>query len=92
MPAPVKSRSAYGRELRRLREQAGLTQPVLAKKLRVTQATVSDWERGVLVPNPRRHDQLQKVLGITRELWWAEARSRRACNGYGLPDLLVAAA
>lgn len=76
MPAAVDSDSAYGRELRRLRRKAGLTQVDLAKRLRVTQATVSDWEHDLL-PSPKRHDQLAKVLGgvLRRFGGWVSGRT-----------------
>ena len=46
--APVKPLSAE--EIRKIREQAHLSQPVFARYLNVSKNLVSDWERGVKKP------------------------------------------
>lgn len=43
-----------GKEIRRLREERGITQEALAEALNVTAQSVSKWERGFPFPPPRR--------------------------------------
>lgn len=54
---------AWGDEIR-LRRKGALTQEQLAKKLDVHQTTISQIERGVLVPTPRLQRRLCLVLGL----------------------------
>lgn len=51
--------------LRELRQQAGLRQVDVAKKLRVDQAAVSKWENGVNPPHRKYHRQLARLYGCT---------------------------
>lgn len=51
--------------IKHLRLKAGLTQVELAKKMNVTQATVSLWENQVNRPTRKLHKKLAKVLGVT---------------------------
>ena len=48
--------------LRRLRQLRGMKQSHLAELMRVNQATVSRWERGVLKPSPAQVAALQRLL------------------------------
>lgn len=56
--------SSFGENLRRWREDAGLTQADLAEAMGVTQQTVSDWERGVGMPHRSRAVDLERILGL----------------------------
>lgn len=47
--------------LKELREQAGLRQADVAKKLNVVQAAVSKWETGVNPPHRKYHKKLAKL-------------------------------
>ena len=40
-----------GKEIRRLREERGVTQEALAEALNVTAQSVSKWERGTSMPD-----------------------------------------
>lgn len=55
---------AFADQLRGWREQAGLTQAELAKRLRVTQQTVSDWEAGEARPRMDRMTELAEAFGV----------------------------
>ena len=52
-------------QIRKLRKSAGLTQVQLAEKVGVTQATVSDWERGDYFPGAQKLPALADALGCT---------------------------
>lgn len=51
--------------LRELRENAGLRQVDVAKKLNVDQGAVSKWENGVNPPLRKYHKKLAKLYGVT---------------------------
>lgn len=51
-------------ELKLARILKGLTQQGFAKKLKVTQATVSHWETGLNGINKKRHKRIEKILGF----------------------------
>lgn len=60
-------------KLRVLRENAGLSQEDLARKLRAQQSTVSRWEAGEQVPRPRKIKALSIVLKVkVQELFTVE--------------------
>ena len=50
--------------VRRLREQAGLTQDLLAKCSGLTQQTISRYETGVGSPTLRTLDRLAEAVGV----------------------------
>lgn len=51
--------------LKELREQQGLRQVDVAKKLRIEQSTVSCWETGKTRPSKKLHKRLAKLYGCT---------------------------
>lgn len=51
-----------GRALRRFRRLNGVKQSHLAEVLQVTQATVSRWESGVLVPDPAHRGRIETLI------------------------------
>lgn len=51
----------------KLRNQAGLTQTQVAKKIGVDQTAVSNWERGKNPPLAKYHKKLAKLYGCTVE-------------------------
>jgi len=79
-PVPVQAALSFGGLLRRLRDDAGLTQEELAEVARLSPRSVSDLERGVNLT--ARHETarlLAGALGLTgpqRELFEAAARGR----------------
>ena len=56
--------SSFGQNLRRWRDESGLTQVDLAESLGVTQQTISDWERDVGMPHRSRAIDLERILGL----------------------------
>lgn len=51
-----------GEYIRRLRKQRGFSQDQLAEQVGVSQATISEWERGVVMPS--KQEELAKALGV----------------------------
>ncbi|WP_251612612.1 helix-turn-helix domain-containing protein [Pumilibacter muris] len=49
---------------RKLRKQKQLTQPELAEKIGVTQATISAWETGNAVGNDKKVNSLKRELRL----------------------------
>ncbi|WP_160049945.1 helix-turn-helix transcriptional regulator [Nocardiopsis sp. FR4] len=63
--------ASYGREVRRLREEAGLTQTALARRANSSKTTISEVERGVTPPVGQLRAALDEALGNGRltHLW-----------------------
>lgn len=64
---------AAGRRIRNQRETLDLTQAALGRKCHVSQAAVSQWERGVKLPARRTQFVIADVLRSTRSYLFAEA-------------------
>ena len=54
-----------GKEIRRLREDRGITQEALAEALNVTAQSVSKWERGTSIPDVQMLPQIAVYFGVT---------------------------
>jgi transcriptional regulator with XRE-family HTH domain len=67
----------FGRLLRQFREENDFNQETLARRLNVTQPTISNWESGKSWPNEREIQIIVRKLGI----------SVKRSDGEGLPDL-----
>jgi transcriptional regulator with XRE-family HTH domain len=65
--------SGFGELLRSRREAQGLEQVELARRLGVTQQTVSKWETGVTVPRSTRVAAIARALGLDAGLLHAAA-------------------
>ena len=73
MPPDKNALIRYGRELRALRDEAGLTQTALARRVTVSKSTISDVERGKTPPTSQLRADLDTVLGSGRlERMWTE--------------------
>lgn len=80
--------------LRKARIRTGLSQIELANKVGVTQATISNWERGKGVLSPAQQKKLKTFLDFGREdrladaspfaAWLTKTRSER---GWSIPEL-----
>ena len=69
---------ALKEEIRRRREQLGMTQLRFALALGITPATVSKWETGVMSPKLKRMADVAKIFGITeQELMFPKKKMRR---------------
>ena len=56
-----------GERLRKARLQEGMSQTELGKKVGVTQGSISNWEKGTIVPKDEQVHKLQRVLGTLTE-------------------------
>ena len=66
-----------GKEIRRLREDRGITQEALAEALNVTGQSVSKWERGTSMPDVQMLPQIAVFFGITIDQLFAMALNSR---------------
>ena len=80
----------YGREVRTLRENAGLTQTSLARRVAVSKSTMSDVERGKANPSPKLRADLDAVLGRERlqRVWDELTGSGREVWKYEVAELI----
>ena len=62
-----------GKEIRRLREDRGITQEALAEALNVTAQSVSKWERGTSMPDVQLLPQIAIYFGVTIDQLFAMA-------------------
>ena len=53
--------------IRQLREQYGMTQTELAKKLGITRSSVNAWEMGISVPSTQYIIELSQLFGVTTD-------------------------
>jgi transcriptional regulator with XRE-family HTH domain len=56
-------REAFGRTIRKFREEAGLTQDGLAEAVECSRQTVGRWERGASIPGEAMISELLTALG-----------------------------
>ena len=83
-----------GKEIRRLREDRGITQEALAEALNVTAQSVSKWERGTSMPDVQMLPQLAVYFGVTIDQLFAmtpEQQMERIENRIYSQGLLEAA-
>lgn len=57
----------FGEKLQRLRQQAGMSQDVLAEKLGVSRQAVSRWERDETMPETDKVVALAELFGVTTD-------------------------
>jgi transcriptional regulator with XRE-family HTH domain len=60
----------FGTEIRQFREQNGIKQDDLARRLGVSQSSVSMWETGTVSPNPRMMARIRLFMGNTTHRSW----------------------
>ena len=53
--------------IKNLREQSGMTQSELAKKLGITRSSVNAWEMGISVPSTQYVVELATIFGISTD-------------------------
>ncbi|GDY31144.1 helix-turn-helix domain-containing protein [Gandjariella thermophila] len=88
---PTLRRRLLGRELRRLREETGLSQEEAARALNYTDSTISRVEQGQL-PNYHALRAMLDVYGLTVDQWqpyldmYERARERGWWQAYGVDD------
>jgi len=59
---------AFGERLRFFREEAGLSQGDIARRLDVDRSTITQWEASKRQPNLQMAKRLAAVLGVTLDL------------------------
>ena len=69
--------------LRKLREQAGLSQRELARQIGERQSNVSFWERTGLIPRSDKLASIAQALGVTVEELLGQQKRRRAVSPGG---------
>lgn len=60
-------RERVGRRIRQTRERRSLSQTELARLMEVSDAQISRWERGRVMPSPRHLEGLGRALGVPAE-------------------------
>ena len=55
----------YGKHIKQLRNEAGMTQAQLAEASGIRQSTISMIETGVNTPNVKTADKIARALGVT---------------------------
>ena len=71
---------AIGENIRKLRKKQNLTQAALAEKLYVTSQAVSQWERGVTIPDLTKLDEIALALRTTVNILVADRDSDRSLS------------
>lgn len=54
----------WGSTMRRQREYLGLTRAEVAERLDTTEATLSRWEAGIVMPNDERKIEIADLYGV----------------------------
>jgi transcriptional regulator with XRE-family HTH domain len=57
----------FGQKLRELRVDKGISQDDLARKMNLTQGSISQFEKGLRLPTPLNIEKLCGILGVSRE-------------------------
>lgn len=76
----------FGEKVQRLRQQAGMSQDVLAEKLGVSRQAVSRWERDETMPETDKVVALAELFGVTTDYLLrpqpeAPCREERSASG-----------
>jgi DNA-binding transcriptional regulator YiaG len=70
--AAIRRKQLVGRNVRRARKLAGLSQVKFAPKIGVTQSYLSDYERGRTEPGPARLERIAEETGVDLAFFFAE--------------------
>lgn len=76
----------YGKRLKELRIEKGLTQKELAKKINTTQSTIGKYEREELQPNVEIIIQICKLFNISSDylIGLEDETGTKTYNNYGI--------
>lgn len=66
----------FAAELKRFRERNGIKQDDLARRLNVSQSTVSMWETGAVIPNNQKLARVLRMIGESSPLSWVTSMTR----------------
>ena len=76
-------------QIKLLREQAGMTQAELARKLGVTRSGVNAWEMGVTVPSTQYVVELSLLFGVSTDIL-LDMKTTKTVSVEGLSDREIA--
>lgn len=85
---PTPELKAFGKRLRKYREDHLLDQMAVAAALGVAQARISEWENGWAEPEGPHQRALADLFGVSTEDFWGRNRSSESAEGDVLPDQL----
>lgn len=78
-----------GKKIKELREEKGITQRELAKKINVMDKTISKWENGILEPNMESLKKLADYFNVSIECFYGEEKSIKKKKYNALDGLLL---
>jgi transcriptional regulator with XRE-family HTH domain len=58
--------SDFGNKIKELREKQGMTQSELAKRLNISDKTISSWENGTRLPRMGLVESISKILNVSK--------------------------
>jgi transcriptional regulator with XRE-family HTH domain len=67
----------FGETLRKIRTEKGMNQQDLADKMGLTQAAVSQFEKGQRVPTPAKVKQFANILGVSSDDFFPDPEHER---------------
>jgi len=77
----TKERPEFGARLHALREQAGLSQQLLAERLNMSQRAYAYWERNPVALRPDQLQKLAEALSVSTEELLGESASKKRGSG-----------
>lgn len=80
-------RASFGRQLKKFRKSAQMSQTELAKLLSVSQQAVAQWEKDTSTPNPETIAKIAELLGITTDSLMGLPPAPRSERGVWIPVL-----
>lgn len=69
-----------GEKIKKLREEAGMSQEALAERMGVTRQAVSKWEHDLSVPDMQNLLKLSALFGISMEEWTKKESAEEKCT------------
>ena len=81
----LKELYALPEKIKALREQMGMTQSVLAKRIGLTRASVNSWEMGVAVPSAAALVELSKIFHVSADYLLGLEQGNAVCVDGLLP-------
>jgi transcriptional regulator with XRE-family HTH domain len=67
----------FGETLKRIRTEKNMNQEELAQKMEMTQAAISQFEKGLRVPTPAKVKQFAEVLGVLNDDFFPDPEQER---------------
>jgi transcriptional regulator with XRE-family HTH domain len=67
----------FGETLRRIRTEKQMNQDALAAKTGLTQAAISQFEKGLRVPTPAKIKEFAEILGVSQDEFFPDPEHER---------------